>query len=555
MPPEAFMDQIYQGRLDKEIFDSFNSLRNTSKIDGIIQEYLEMLQEYDPRSIEAAGRIPEDMLERMKKSGFFGLSIPKEYGGLGFNGWEYLKTIEEMVRQDISVVLASIGHLSIGVKGILLFGSDFQKQKYLVPAASGEMIFSYALTEPRIGSDAQHIETRAELSSDGSYYLLNGQKTYITNANYAGGLTVFAQMDPRQPGFMGAFIVETSWDGVKIGRDMPKMGLKASSTAAIQFKDVRVPVENLLGKPGEGFKIAMTILNYGRLGLGAASLGMMKQSLDDMLKRSTTRIQFGAPIRTFPLVQEKMVRAKVYSLVVSAINDFITGILEKDPFANVAIETSHCKLFGTTRAWDVLYDALQVAGGSGYLASHPYEKRMRDFRVATVFEGTTEIHSIYPPLFAIRKLSQEVSDLRTNRAMELLLLTDRLLRQMEWPLNFDHPILSKAARFARKNASTLRRMLWAGLVLHGRKIPGKEFILRRITTLSLYTLGILAILAKFSADGKHGTLDEGEIVLLEYFLEEAKAVRKLNRSIFNTPQENIHQRVFDNMVKKWDASR
>ena len=162
------------------------------------------------------------------------------------------------------------------------------------------MIFSYALTEPRIGSDAQHVETMAELSDDATHYVLNGQKTYITNANYAGGLTVFAQMDGKRPGFMGAFIVETSWDGVKIGKDMPKMGLKASSTAAIQLKDVRVPVENLLGKPGDGFRIAMAVLNYGRLGLGAASVGMMDQSLKDMMKRATTRIQFGVPIGDFP---------------------------------------------------------------------------------------------------------------------------------------------------------------------------------------------------------------------------------------------------------------
>ncbi len=161
------------------------------------------------------------------------------------------------------------------------------------------MIFAYALTEPKIGSDSQNIETTAVLSENNRFYLLNGNKTYLTNANYAGAMTVFAQMDPTRPGFMGAFIVETSWDGVKIGKDVSKMGLKASSTAAVKFKNVRVPKENLLGQPGDGFKIAMTILNYGRLALGAASTGMMKLSLQDMVKRSASRTQFGDSINNF----------------------------------------------------------------------------------------------------------------------------------------------------------------------------------------------------------------------------------------------------------------
>ena len=288
------------------------------------------------------------MLKRMGEVGLFGLTIPESYGGLGFNLWEYLGVVEELARLDISAGLISLAHLSIGVKGIVLFGTELQKRKYLPPAASGDMIFAFALTEPGIGSDAQHIETTATLSGDGSHYILNGRKTYITNANYAGGLTVFAQLDPKQPGYMGAFIVETDREGVRVGKDMPKMGLKASSTAAIQFKDVRVPVENLLGRPGDGFKIAMTILNYGRLGLGAASAGMMRQSFEDMMHRSSTRIQFGVPIGDFPLVQEKIVKTRVYGFVSSSMNDFVAGLLEESPLRNVAIETSHCKLFGTT---------------------------------------------------------------------------------------------------------------------------------------------------------------------------------------------------------------
>ena len=219
-------------------------------------------------------------------------------------------------------------------------------------------------------------------------------------------MTVFAQLDPKRPGFMGAFIVETGWEGVRVGKEMPKMGLKASSTAPIQFKNVRVPKENLIGRPGDGFKIAMSVLNYGRLGLGVASTSLMSVSVRDMLERASSRIQFQVPIKSFQLVQEKIVRAEIGAAVSSAMNRLVAGLLQSEPLFRAAIETSHCKLFGTTRAWDAVYDALQVAGGAGYLKTLPYEKRMRDFRVATVFEGTTEVHSIYPALLGMRQIQK-----------------------------------------------------------------------------------------------------------------------------------------------------
>ncbi|HYR03564.1 MAG TPA: acyl-CoA dehydrogenase family protein, partial [Syntrophobacteria bacterium] len=369
-----FLAKIYFGSLDTDLIQSYREEDAEEKTREVIAKFAELSDQYPPQVLEQAGAVPKELLRKLGAIGFFGLTIPSAYGGLGLSLRQYLEVVEEIASRDLALALLSLAHLSIGMKGILLFGTEEQKRKYLSPAASGEMIFSYALTEPKTGSDAKNIETVALLSEDGSHYLLNGQKTYITNANYAGGLTVFAQLDPKNPGFMGAFIVETSWDGVKIGRDMPKMGLKASSTAPIQLKDVRVPVENLLGRPGDGFKIAMTILNYGRLALGAGAAGIMRRSLQDMVKRAASRKQFGVPINRFELIQEKMVRARVNGYVAEAMTEFTAEMLARDPVAPVAIESSHCKLFGTNRSWDTLYDALQVAGGSGYLSTQPYEK-------------------------------------------------------------------------------------------------------------------------------------------------------------------------------------
>ena len=549
MPMEGFLERIYLGSLDETIFNAYKAPVDAARVEALVEQFAAILQEHSPQSIEEKGSIPAEMLAKMRRMGLFGISLPEQYGGLGFNLWEYLKTIELMVKLDISVVLASLAHLSIGTKGILLFGSEQQKEKYLRPAASGETIFSYALTEPKIGSDAQNIETRAELSADGAYYLLNGQKTYITNANYAGAFTTFARLDPKKPGYLGAFIVERQWEGIKIGKDMPKMGLKASSTASIQFKDVRVPVENLLGKPGDGFKIAMTILNYGRLGLGAASVGMLEQSLVDMMKRSSNRIQFGTPIKNFQLVQEKLAKAKVNAFIIAAMDDFTASLLDDNPTANVAIETSHCKLFGTTRCWDTLYDALQVAGGSGYLATQPYEKRMRDFRVTTVFEGTTEIHSIYPALFMIRKITKDLQDRQENRIGQIVFLLKQLFTRIEWPLKFDDKVLRKASRAARRNAALVRRMLILSILLYGKKVAQKQYLLRRISTLSLYLFGIVAALAKIRADGAGARPTDGQAEWIAYFLQENKKIRLQCLNLFDTKTERLTGKILNRLFR------
>jgi acyl-CoA dehydrogenase family protein 9 len=539
-----FMADIYFGNLNKDIFQGFKDSKDDDRTRNFIEHYLEITKQYPPRQLEADGNVSPELLEKLKTIGFFGLNIPSTYGGAGLSLRRYLKVVEEVAAQSLALGFTSLAHLSIGVKGIVLFGNEHQKQYYLSKAASGEMIFSYALTEPKRGSDAKHIETTATLSEDGKCYVLNGSKAYITNANYAQAMTVFAQMDPKRPGFMGAFIVETGWDGVKIGKDIPKMGLKASSTAAVHFKDVRVPKENLLGSPGDGFKVAMTILNYGRLALGAASVGILNQAMEDMLKRSKNRIQFGRPIQNYELIQEKIVTARVNASVVSAITAFTAAMLEENPLAPVAIESSHCKLFGTTRAWDSLYDALQVAGGSGYLSIQPYEMRMRDFRVTTIFEGTTEIHSIYPALFVIRTLTKQVQKTYPRKTEQFRQLLKALFRRSNWKMRFRHRRLNRAARLARSLARRIRFLILAGLMIHGRKITEKQFFLRRITFLSVYLYGLLAITARLSSKQKEGSDLSEDMDILVYFMGEARSYQRQNGIIHGSIRERLHKRVF-----------
>jgi acyl-CoA dehydrogenase family protein 9 len=553
MTDENFLMNAYFESLDADRFNRYQEYEASQTTRGIIRKYLEVNSEYPASYLEEKGTIPAELMQKLGRNDFFGLTIPREYGGIGLSLRQYLHIVETLASQNMSLGILALAHLSIGIKGIVLFGNEAQKRKYLVPAASGEMIFSYALTEPQTGSDARNIRTVAAASKDGSHFILNGSKTYITNANYAGGLTVFAQLDPEKPGFMGAFIVETSWDGVKIGKDMPKMGLKASSTAAIQFQDVKVPKENLLGQPGDGFKIAMVILNYGRLALGAASAGMMKQSLLDMSERAGSRTQFGVPINQFELIQEKMVKARVHGYVASAMTTFTAGMLENNPTATVAIESSHCKLFGTTRAWDTLYDALQVAGGAGYLTTLPYEKRMRDFRVTTIFEGTTEIHSMYPALFVLRTLSKRLQAGASGKLPQFLALVKIMFRPARWTIKFDSALMNRALRFARSSARRMRLMILIGFLVYGESVARKEFFLRRVTTLSLYVYGIIAVLARLEAARKSGRAIKFELNVLAYFLEEARQTRKLNQRVFSTRQERLHRKITSEIVTELES--
>ena len=540
-----FLLDFYFGRYNESLVGNYAIIDRDERSAEIIAIYNDLSKKFPPSTVEKKGRLPDELIASLQKFGFFGLSIPEQYGGMGLSLKQYLRIVEHM-SNDMALSLLSLAHLSIGTKGIVLFGSEQQKKKYLPLAASGEMIFCYALTEPQIGSDAKNIDTIATLSADGSYYLLNGSKTYITNANYAKGLTVFAQMDADKKGSLGAFIVETEWEGVKIGKDMPKMGLKASSTAAIRFKDVRVPVENLIGKPGDGFKIAMTILNYGRLALGAASVGAMNVSIRDMLNRADSRKQFSLPIGKFELIQEKIIRAKVYSTIISAMMNFTATIIEDNPEIIAAMESSHTKLFGTINAWDTLYDAMQVAGGAGYLSSMPYEKRMRDFRVTTIFEGTTEIHSFYPPLLAMSAIQKAMG----RGAGKLVSLLRLLLARTRFPIPYRSDILTRAVKLVKKMTKTIRFLTIMGMLHYKKEVIHKEYFLRRITRLSIQVYGIIAQVKRIEFLNSQGDNIAEEEEILDYFLERSREVYQSNRFLKPSRLEQVSGRIWKWLVKE-----
>ena len=537
----GFLEHLYRGAYRRELSVPRLDSNDFSRAEALSERVREAMKQFDTKGIEREGSVTDALMDRLKELGVFGIIVPREYGGLGYTIAEYLRFTEKMARMDMALLLVPLAHLSIGGMGLLLFRGDEQKRRYLPAAASGESIFAFALTEPQIGSDAQKVQTVARREEESGDYLLSGTKTYITNANYAGAFTVFAQLDESKPGTLGAFVVERGWEGVSVGKDMPKMGLHVSSTAAVMLKGVRVPAGNLIGEPGEGFKIAMTILNYGRLALGASSAGLMNQSVDEMISRAASRKQFGVPILDFELIQEKIARSKAHAFAAEAMTYFTASLLDADPLSNVAIESSHAKLYGTTRCWDTLYDAMQTAGGSGYLSTLPYEKRMRDFRVTTIFEGTSEIHSVYPPLSQFRSVGRELEKqglIGKWIALRRIASTKALSEMKE-----SHPVLRRAVAAATRSEQLFRSLLRSGFMRFGSKITAEELYLRRMTHLSLSVFWLVATIGYLRGRYPNEDFPQRELYLLDYLTAEARELQQIEGRVGKSRKERVQPKI------------
>ena len=335
---------------------------------------------------------PEEAVKKLGKLGWMGIPYPKEYGGAGLDALSYAIAVEELARVDGGAGVILSAHVSLGSWPIFAYGTEEQKKKYLVPLAKGEKIGAFGLTESNAGSDAGGTETTA--LDKGDYYLLNGGKIFITNAPKADTYVVFAVTTP-DIGTRGisAFIVEKGWKGFEFGDHYDKMGIRSSSTAELIFNDVKVPKENLLGKEGEGFKIAMSTLDGGRIGIAAQALGIAQGAFEHALSYSKERVQFGKPICknqaiAFMLADmaTKLTAAKELVYMAAQMKD------RNDP--NASMYCSMAKYFASETCNEIAAKAVQIHGGYGYIKEYPVERKYRDCRVFTIYEGTSQVQQM-----------------------------------------------------------------------------------------------------------------------------------------------------------------
>ncbi len=371
------------------------------------------LAHIDSAKFDKEGKIPKEVLDGLASLGLCGLGVEEEFGGLGLDTTLYARVFSQVAGIDGAIATTLGAHQSIGFKALLNEGNDEQKKAWLPKLASGEIFAAFCLTEPGSGSDAYSIKTKAVQNNDGTY-TINGQKLWITNAGLAGFYSVFAKTDHEENGQkierITCFIVEKEREGISFGEKEDKMGIRASETRAVYFDNVKVPASNIIGEIGKGFKIAMNVLNTGRLSLGSGSVGGMKSILKLATAQAKTRKQFGNTIDNFGLIQEKLatMAANIYaceSMVYMTTGKITQGMSE---FSH---ESAICKVYCSEKLWDTIDKATQIAAGNAYMKEYPYERIMRDTRINLIFEGTNEILRIFTALSGIKGPSDDLKEL------------------------------------------------------------------------------------------------------------------------------------------------
>ena len=467
------------------------------------------------REWDAAAHLPEEFIEELKEFGMFGLIIPEENGGMGFGNVAYSRTLQQLARHDASVAVTVGAHSSIGMRGLKLFGTDAQKARWYDALASGEMIAAFCLTEPGAGSDAASIRTTAHEKDD--HYVLDGQKIWITNGGIADFFTVFAKSgDADERAKLSAFVVTRDMEGVSSGPHEDKMGLRASSTTTIYLDNVKVPKDHLLGPAGQGFKVAMNILNSGRSGLGGGTVGAMKRLIGLSSKYAMERKQFGKPIGEYGLIKQKIGHMVVACYAAEAAVTTVAALSDQG-YDDYSVEAAITKVFASEALWHVADEALQTAGGRGYMREYPYEQVVRDSRINRIFEGTNDILRLYIALTALNDVGQRLKEMSSSlkgifddpiKGFGLLYDYARLRAGWATSLGRDlsrttltkvHVALGPQAEIFEGLSRDLAAMCDYLLRKHGKGIIGKQFATRRLADVMIDLFVLACTLSRVTA--------------------------------------------------------
>ena len=523
----------------------------------------------DSDEIDATGEYPEEVVDGLRKLGAFGMKIPKEYGGLGFDQVEYGKAMELLGATDGNLAALLSAHQSIGVpQPLKLFGTAEQKKKYLPMCAEGK-ISAFALTEDDVGSDPARLTTTYELSEDGEHFILNGRKLWCTNGTLADLLVVMATSKKGKK--ISAFVVETAWEGVKVEHRCHFMGLKALANAVISFTDVKVPVANLIGKEGRGLKIALTTLNDGRLSIPNSSVGAAKLALKTCREWSKERVQWGKPVGKHEAIAHKIADMASVTFAMESVANLATQLSNQGK-ADIRLEAAAAKEWNTCRTWEIIDETMQIRGGRGYETYHSLkargdkpvavERMMRDYRINKIFEGSSEIMHLLMAREAVDKhltVAGSVIDPDKSPAEKVQELPAIASFYASW-----YPALwvgrgktySEAGavaghlRFIDRNARRLARNVFHGMMVHQAGMQNKQAFLFRLVDIGNELFAMAATCSRTAAMLKAGHADaEKALELTDLFCRQAR--RKIKRLFVDlwANDDNRKYRVALNVLK------
>ncbi|XP_045346142.1 very long-chain specific acyl-CoA dehydrogenase, mitochondrial isoform X2 [Leopardus geoffroyi] len=557
---KSFAAGMFRGQLTTDQVFPYPSVLNEEQTQflkelvGPVSRFFEEVN--DPAKNDMMEKVEETTIQGLKELGAFGLQVPSELGGVGLCNTQYARLVEIVGTHDLGVGITLGAHQSIGFKGILLFGTKAQKEKYLPKLASGETIAAFCLTEPSSGSDAASIRSSAVPSPCGKYYTLNGSKIWISNGGLADIFTVFAKT-PVTDAATGAvkekitaFVVERSFGGVTHGPPEKKMGIKASNTAEVYFDGVRVPAENVLGEVGGGFKVAMHILNNGRFGMAAALAGTMKGIIAKAVDHATNRTQFGDKIHNFGLIQEKLARMAILHYVTESMAYMVSANMDQGS-TDFQIEAAISKIFGSEAAWKVTDECIQIMGGMGFMKEPGVERVLRDLRIFRIFEGTNDILRLFVALQGCMDKGKELSGLGNalknpfGNAGLLLGEAGKQLRRragLGSGLSLSgviHQELSRSGELVVQALEQFAAVVEAKLIKHKKGIVNEQFVLQRLadSAIDLYTMVVVLSRASRSLSEGHPTAQHEKMLCDSWCIEAAARVRETMTALQSDPQQ------------------
>ncbi len=542
----SFTKGIFLGEIREELVFPFPELTSEEKenLAAILDSFRAWAAEnVDSSKMDHDARFPDHVRQGMAELGLMGLNIPEEYGGFGASAMLFNRMFGEIGATDPALTVYFGAHQSIGCKGITLFGTEDQKQRWLTKCASGELIAAFCLTEAGSGSDAQAMHCTATPSADGSHYVLNGQKIWISNAGYAGVFTVFAkvpvEIDGKTKQRVTAFIVDAHAPGISLGKIEEKMGIKASDTRTVTFDNVKVPVEDRLGDVGAGFKIALEILNSGRLGLAAGSSRGTRKILDIALAYARQREQFGRSIGSFEMIQRKFAVSAAECYAADSAWMLTSSMVDKGG-VDFSLETGACKIFASELAFRASNEAMQIAGGIGYSKEFPYEQSVRDSRINLIFEGTNEIlralialSGLQQPGEQLKQVGKAFKDPLHSIGAISSYITGRVKKQIVKPeFTKVHPALRDESEMVAEVIHDLAKAVEKALIEHGKDIIERQFIQERMANAAIDVYLATATLSRCTwAIGKAGSADAATADLDNAKIFIPMAMRRARRNV------------------------